>query len=157
MLRLNNNEKKLKVLRRSGNILIDAIVGTAILLSISVAIFFTLEVNERNYGLNKQKSKNNQALDYVIKELKYNYTYDQLKVKAIDPLGVYKFNIEDLTLDNLKSKELFLLCSQCSSNYISLKFSDDLYGNHININLELSSSLNGINLNKTYSLRKVKN
>ncbi|GFZ30481.1 hypothetical protein CSC2_10070 [Clostridium zeae] len=144
------------MIRKRGNILIDAIVGTAILLSISVAIFFTLEVNEKNYGLNKQKAKNNQALDYVIKELKYNYTYEQLKVKAIDPLGVYKLKIEDLTLDNLKSKELFLLCSQCSSNYISLKFSDDLDGKYININLELNSSTNGINLNKTYSLRKVK-
>lgn len=157
MLRLKNDERNLIIIRRRGNILIDAIVGTAILLSISVAIFFTLEVNERNYCLNKQKSKNNQALDYVIKELKYNYTYEQLKVKTIDPLGVYKLNIEDLTLDNLKSKELFQLCSECSSNYISLKFSDDVDEKHININLELNSYLNGINLNKTYSLRKVKN
>lgn len=156
MLRLSNDGSTLKVLRR-GNILIDAMVGTAILLSISVAIFFTLEVNERNYWLNKQKSKNNQALDYVIKELRYNYTYDQLKVKAIDPLGIYKLKIDDLTLDNLKSKELFLLCSQCSSNYISLRFSDDLDGNYINISLELNSSFSGINLSKTYSLRKVKN
>ncbi|WP_183278130.1 hypothetical protein [Clostridium fungisolvens] len=157
MLRLKNDEKKLKIIKRRGSIFIDAVVGTAILLSISVAIFFTLEVSEKNYSLNKQKSKNNQALDYVIKELKYNYTYDQLKIKTIDPLGVYKFKIEDLTLDNLKAKELFLLCSECSSNYISLKFSDDLDEKHINISLEVNSSLNGINLNKTYSLRKVKN
>ncbi|MBK1811010.1 hypothetical protein JHL18_10260 [Clostridium sp. YIM B02505] len=156
MLRLKNDEKKVKVFRRRGNILIDAIVGTAILLSISVAIFFTLEVNERNYNLNKQKSRNNQALDYVIKELKYNYTYEQLEEKAIDPLGIYKVKLSDLTLDNLKSKELFLLCSECSSDYISLRFSDDLDGKHVNIDLELKSSLNTISLNKTYSLRKVK-
>lgn len=156
MLRLNNKYTRLRKIKKKGNILIDAVVGTAILLSMSVAVFFTLEVNEKNLALNKQSTLNIQALDYVVKELKYNYSYDEIKAKAIQQSGIYKFPVADLNIDNIKEREFFSLDKECSNNYIQLKMKEDISGAFIKIDINIDSIKNGVNISKCYSMRKVK-
>ena len=156
MLRLSNKYIRLKEIKQKGNILIDAVVGTAVLLSMSIAVFFTLEVNEKNLALHKQSELNIQALDYVVKELKYNYNYDEIKTKAVQQSGIYKFSVADLNIDNIKGKELFSLDKECSNNYVQLKMEEDISGDFIKIDININSMKNGINIGKCYSMRKVK-
>ncbi|GIM27963.1 hypothetical protein CPJCM30710_06290 [Clostridium polyendosporum] len=126
---------------KKGNILLEVLIAVAILFGLTSAIFFTLDVYLNNITNEKLLKESNCIIDILVKELKYNYSKDDLLNKISVNGSSYYFQPKKINYEDLKIKDLFSVASRYKeneSNYIELIIhSDNLSGVILQLNIKL--------------------
>lgn len=131
----------LKCSNKKGNILLEALIAVAILFSLTSAIFFTFDIYLNSITAEKLVKESNCIIDILVKELKYNYSKEDLLNKVSINGDSYYFLPQKINYEDLKTKDLFSVASKYKedeSNYIELIIrSDNLSEVILQLNIKL--------------------